>query len=367
MELLNATRMSAGYTLGFERDGRELLIVAVKGTFAIPDRPDSEPLLADEQVPLVEADEFTGEPGLSAPKAETDYAHRKLKCDVLLSGSAHAPGGRPTERVTVSMQIGPIAKSFDVVGNRKWQAGALTLGGSRPEPFTMMPIFYDNAFGGIEKPSDDPATHRFHPENPAGVGWREHFDAKALNGTPLPNTEETGNPVVRPNGKFKPMAFGPVGRAWQPRAKLAGTYDQRWLDSRCPFWPDDFDYLYFQSAPANQQMPYPTGGEEVILVNLSKEGTLRFRLPRLQVPVLLVPVAGRDIPTDGTPDTVVIEPNLRRLTMTWRVSHPLRRNLFELRQVIVGQDRRESLHKKYKRRYANIGEYIRQRKRFAVK
>ena len=29
------------------------------------------------------------------------------------------------------------------------------------------------------------------------------------------------------------MAFGPIGRAWQPRLKYAGTYDQKWLGV-CP-------------------------------------------------------------------------------------------------------------------------------------
>ena len=36
MELLNATKMTAGYTMGMRPDGRELLVVVVKGTFAIP-------------------------------------------------------------------------------------------------------------------------------------------------------------------------------------------------------------------------------------------------------------------------------------------------------------------------------------------
>ncbi len=67
---LNATKMQAGYTMGMQPDGRELLVVVVKGTFTIP-KNDEEPQLAQEQVPLVEADEFTGEPGFSAPLYES--------------------------------------------------------------------------------------------------------------------------------------------------------------------------------------------------------------------------------------------------------------------------------------------------------
>src|SRR5215813_10890290 len=110
MELLNATGMQAGYTMGMRPDGRELLVVVVKGTFAIPQDWD-EPKLAEQQVPLVEADTFTGEPGLSAPIYESDYAPSKPRCDVLLLGSAYAPYGRPAERVRVSLRIGPITSS----------------------------------------------------------------------------------------------------------------------------------------------------------------------------------------------------------------------------------------------------------------
>jgi hypothetical protein len=85
MELLNSTRMQAGYTMGMRPDGRELLVVVVKGTFEIP-KGAEEPKPAEEQVPLVEADTFTGEPGLSAPVYESDYAPVKQRCDVLLLG-----------------------------------------------------------------------------------------------------------------------------------------------------------------------------------------------------------------------------------------------------------------------------------------
>src|SRR6266545_6024841 len=120
MELLNATDMLAGYTMGMQPDGRELLVVAIKGTFAIPQNGE-KPALAVEQVPLFEADIFTGEPGFSAPLYESDYAPHKPRCDVLLNGSAYAPSGKPISRVRVSLQVGSMSKSFDVVGNRVWK------------------------------------------------------------------------------------------------------------------------------------------------------------------------------------------------------------------------------------------------------
>jgi hypothetical protein len=119
MDFINETRSAAGWTMGFDRDGRELVIVAIKATFTIPgDGGEVQP--ADDQVPLVDADEFTGAPGLSAPRYECDYAHRKPACDVLLNGSAYAPPGKVVRRTTVSLRVGSLVRTFTVVGNRVW-------------------------------------------------------------------------------------------------------------------------------------------------------------------------------------------------------------------------------------------------------
>lgn len=62
MELLNATKMIAGYTQGMRPDGRALLVVVINGTFNLPGNGEAA-RLADEQLPLVEADTFIGEAG----------------------------------------------------------------------------------------------------------------------------------------------------------------------------------------------------------------------------------------------------------------------------------------------------------------
>jgi len=337
MELINATAMQAGYTMGLQPDGRELVVVVVKGTFAIPKNPKEEPVLAEEQIPLVEADIFTGEPGFSAPLYESDYAPRKPRCDVLLNGSAYAPAGKPTERVTVSLRVGSWQKSFDVVGNRVWNRGVLLVTPTDPKPFTVMPISYNNAFGGVDGSQKDPAKHRWYPSNHAGVGYHEYLDAEFVDGKPLPNTEETGRRVNHPSGKYQPMAFGPIGRAWQPRPKWAGTYDQKWLDEVFPFLPADFNYEYYQAAPQDQQISYPKGGDEVVLINLTPESTKTFRLPSDEVPVVFRRNGLRERATQGVIDTVLLEPDAGRLTLLWRCSLPLRKNIFEVPEAVVGE------------------------------
>jgi hypothetical protein len=36
-------------------------------------------------------------------------------------------------------------------------------------------------------------------------------------------------------------------------------------------------------------------------------------------------------------DTIMIEPDAQRVTMTWRVARPLKKNMFEIAEVLVGK------------------------------
>jgi hypothetical protein len=332
VQLLNATRMQAGYTLGLEPDGRERLVVAVKGTFSIPES-GGEVRLAEEQAPLVMADEFVGEPGRSAMRYESDFAPFKPRCDVTLNGSAYAPGGRPARRVPVSLRVGRMRKSFDVVGDRVWRR----FGKTRPEPFTVMPIHYGRAYGGVDARPDRPERQEWYTANPVGIGHYPLSRGSNLRGKPLPNTEEHRRRVRSRSGRYRPMSFGPLGRNFASRIRFAGTYDRQWEERVFPFPPADFDPRYYQSAPEDQQIPYPQGGELVELLNLTPNGTLRFALPAIEVPVEFTDQHYQETPARAVLDTVVIDSDARRLLLTWRSSLPLKRNLLELREVVVGR------------------------------
>jgi hypothetical protein len=365
MDFVNETSAEAGWTMGFDRDGRELVVVAIKATFMIP-RDGGEASLASEQVPLVNADEFTGEPGFSAPLHESDYAHRKPMCDVLVNGSVYAPAGQRVYNTSVGVQVGQMVKTFAVVGNRVWWKGFVGVRATDPEPFEVMPISYDNAFGGVDDSDSDPNRVRTFLPNPVGRGYSHSNNA--IDGRPLPNTEEDGVSVTDPAGSYRPMALGALGRNWPPRVGHAGTYDQQWLEQRAPFWPDDFDYRYFQAAPPDQQIPCPVGGERVALSNLTPDGDVRFELPTVAMPTWFLPHRGKDVCVNGQLDTIVIEPDQGIFTLTWRAVLPMRRSCFDIQQIIVGekseawQRTRKYGHKPY---YKGLAELVRARRRGA--
>lgn len=336
MELLNATDMQAGYTMGMDSTGRESLVVAVKGTFKIPEQPNLTPELADEQLPLIMADTFTGEPGFSAPLYEVDYSPVKTACDVLLVGGAHAP--KPVSEIQVGMKVASMGKTFMVCGKRLWEASPAGIYPGKAELFTYQPITYDQAFGGIDNYLLDEKRHVPYLLNPVGKGYHKHLSSNLVDGTPMPHTETMNQRITKADGDYVPMAFSPVARGWEPRIQYGGTYDDEWLENQFPFLPHDFDNRYFQSAPVDQQIPFPNGGEEVILINLTPGGgRVRFKLPHIDVPVVFFRKKGEKHTTQAVIDTIVFEPDKWLFTMTWRASLPLKKNIFEVPQMLVGE------------------------------
>ncbi|HCF2409952.1 TPA: DUF2169 domain-containing protein [Pseudomonas aeruginosa] len=336
MELLNATPLAAAYNQGLDAAGRESLVVIAKGSFDLP-LDGREARLLDEQQALLMMDEFFGEPGLSAPRRECDFVPFKPFCDVLVLGSAQAPGGRPVQQLTAGIRVGRVGKALTVHGPRQWEPGLLGAGAGVAQPFQRQDISYASAFGGSHASPDNPGFMDCYMANPAGRGWfPRSADTAEIVGTPMPATEKPGEPVDSPHGRFTPMALGPLGRHWQARVGFAGRYDETWLAEQFPFLPADFDERYFQSAPSDQWTDYLRGGEEVLLLNLTGEERAAFRVPRREVPVTFFLKKGGHETAQARIDTLLVDCDARRVEITWRLRRPLRRNLFEIAQVLVG-------------------------------
>jgi hypothetical protein len=170
------------------------LTYEIKGTAAVLAQP--EPLLHD----LWSDEELQPRfpPG-------SDYWLDKRSSDVVIRGSAFAPAGRPTPSMFVSAQIGRVAKRIAVFGKRlvEWSHGQPRL--SRPDPFTEMPLLYQNAYGGLDNRVPVPAhlekDYRrtvalgmqfdhpgLYPRNPVGKGYLVSPDP--VDGVELPNLED---------------------------------------------------------------------------------------------------------------------------------------------------------------------------------
>lgn len=337
MNCINHTGLSAGSTVQIDRDGRPSLVAVVKATFALPF--DGGPAALHQQPqPLLDADVFWGEPGLSAPRREMDFAARKPFCDVLLSGSAHAPE-RGAKRLPVGLRVGAMTKRFQAVGDRVWQAGLLGTRASPPETFRTLPLDYGRAYGGGWRRSETEWIG--FPANPVGRGHYDKMPRHQLDGRPLPNLEAWGQEILHPDEAHPALSLGPVGRNWQPRQGFAGRYDDDWLARRYPLLPEDFDERYFQAAAADQWIKPPRGGEEVVLINLADHARaggerVAFTLPQLALAVRVHPRRGATRIMQPMVDTLFIEPDEERFSVVWRVGYPLRQSPHEVGAIEIG-------------------------------
>lgn len=320
MRLLNNTPFAIATAFTVDPDARQRLVVIAKAAYAIP-TAGGVPRLLPEPPQFVYSDEFLGSPGESSLTYESDFAPFKPQCDVLLLGSAHAPNGVPAARVQVAVRVGPMTKSFEVVGDRRWTRGVLGLSPSAPQPFTRMPIAYERAFGGDS-----------FLDNPVGCGDKTSIRLEQ----PVPNTQELGKPITSARGKHRPMSFGPVGRNFADRLRHAGTYDDDWKTHTFPLLPRDFTWAYFQSAPPDQQIPHPKGGERVQLLNLTPTPVAPFELPTVRFPVCFVLVSGDERLLDPVLDMIIFEPDLGRMQLIWRTSMPLLGGPSDVVEIAVG-------------------------------
>ncbi|WP_250437750.1 DUF2169 domain-containing protein [Caballeronia sp. ATUFL_F2_KS9A] len=289
-----------------DKEGTHEWIVAVKATYDIT---PAGPRLADEQTPPVETAEYTGTPGRSSLRYDSDLLGPKPTTDIVLNGTAYAPGGRPSDDFLVGMRVGPVRKTLRVRGHRKWGKGMP--GRMLAEPVVRLPVIYELAYGGYDAPGDDPARHGYDARNPVGRGVVGAGQSRE--GMAMPNFEY-------PSGRLDkdgPAGFGAIDSFWSPRRERAGTYDDAWMRDRSPLLPEDWSPHSLQCAPPDQQPASPLqGGEPVELINLTPAGSMSFALPKVRL-AFTTRIDTRDEEHRARLSSVILEPDALRLMLVW--------------------------------------------------
>ncbi|UWR28257.1 DUF2169 domain-containing protein (plasmid) [Sulfitobacter sp. S223] len=316
--LENRTPFDAATHVQLDADGQEVVLVMVSASF---ETKGQELEIAKSQLPVCFADEPFGDPVRSSNRYEADIALSKPKVDVIVVGRAYAPDGKPAEHVDAGLAVGNLRKILRVTGDRLETMGGV----SRPKPFLTMPLIWERAFGG----TDDDGN--IDLRNPVGIGWKGAKSADPEGRSDLPNIAYAGDDGPDP----EPAGFGFVGRGWQPRLSLAGTYDEAWLADQWPLAPHDFNALHNLGAPPDQQFEKLPERSKVSLVNMTPDGRWNFSLPGLRLPAHLI-YADRVETVTPMPDTVILEPELKRVTLKARIAVTLVRNTPRLRGIALG-------------------------------
>lgn len=258
MQIENRTPYRVMAMPGLDRDGQEVVTLIVKGAFTLAGRGRAEPLSVEEQVDIVMADEPAGEPGVSPTKVESDLAMFKPATDLVLLGFAYAPRGGVSRKFEVGFSVG-----------QHVQLGELT----------------------CEEKAPRVALHEMERYEPR-AGWFGPQNA--------------------------PFGFGFFPKNRTPRVELAGTYDEKWTQTRSPLLPADFDVRFFQGAFPGLIVPGSLRGDEAVsAVGVTPDGRLRTTLPGEVISARAI-LEGAELVERPRLDTVILEPEHRRLVLVWR-------------------------------------------------
>lgn len=220
-------------------NGRPALALLAKrayrlaGTTLSPDR-DEQPIRTEPETAP------SGNPGaLDRLVHESDlFAAARPLCDVLVHGSVR-PSRGPVKTLDTGVKIGTSKKMVRVWGDRTIAVdtqGRLRF--SDPEPFSSMPLTWDNAYGGrdeqaeqrlfppkkgrLGKPPEDDGPHVIgYPRNAAGRGFFIDMDRDRLEGARAPNLEDPEDPVT----PDRLLAKGPFDWLDRPTAACYSPLD----------------------------------------------------------------------------------------------------------------------------------------------
>jgi uncharacterized protein YjbI with pentapeptide repeats len=309
MALVNPSGMSVAWMAGRVPPHRLSITVLVKGTFRL--RDGGPAVLAPEQLPPC-GDVYEDAGTLRGYRYANDFVPVKPKADVCLVGNCYAPGGAPTDVSRTTFVVGAWSKSLAVIGNRSMKKGFFGPKVTQPEPWTVMPLTYENAYGGPD-----------YAMNPWGKGHRSETTSGKSEHRSFPNLEPILERTISLSAQYLPACYRPVPPSFPQRGRKFGTYDADWLKKDWPWPPDDFDATYYNAAPFDAQLQaYLKGDEKLVFENLHKDLPLyQSRLPGLRVRWFTLQRVGtqgkfREIPLHL--DTLWVDLDAETLVLVWR-------------------------------------------------
>jgi hypothetical protein len=325
-------------------DGEAIDVLVVRGTFEFVSDGCAMPL-AKQQSPIALGDLFDGpvdtDPMRAVLREDGDLLPYKPGTDILVSGSASAPEGRPHRQWVAELRVGPIRKALQLQGPREYQRRLFGWRLGPAQPITSIALDYRLAYGGrIDIPAEFAVDRKpdvvKHSGNPAGLGWlpgagelrrlpkpaRKHIKKliSQQNSIPAPQIEAVADPTKNPYLAVPAQGFGPIARWWSPRRELQGIYDNEWERNRYPLLPRDFDSKFYQSAqPDMVAIPHLDGTESVCLMGLLPQKR-EMKLPGWRIIAVITRESGECFITLPLLDTVRFDLDCQQASMVWRMS-----------------------------------------------
>lgn len=324
---------------------------------------------ADEQSPLVlHPEQDPALPLLLA--ADIDLHPCKPRTDVVVLGHAH--GRQRARRLEVVVRVGAHTRRIAVLGERTCSLGpGRKILFSEPGVIERVPLTHAMAYGGRDRAAEarhgnpllaaptlpdaftgvdlDAASPWIYPRNPAGRGYLVEPTAEAVDALALPQLEDpddlltperlVAGSIDRWHRMPLPQATGWVDYSWYPRIAFLGVVPI------VDFFPDppleverglvpalladgtgktspDFRFELTCGASPGLQLPHLRGGEPVELHGVHPQ---RPRWSFAVPPAPSIATDGRNGRFNETRPvlhTLLLEPDLDRVTVVWRGSAP---------------------------------------------
>lgn len=308
MQQHNDTQLKLAWLPGMLQSPNHSLTLVVKGCFDLV-AGDKAVHCEDPDAGAIMGDMFVGDKPAASLRYANDLVIYKPKTDLTLSGVAYPQPGEAGCRVTFG--VGNWRKSLAIFNQRFWRWG----NASAPEPFAAdsaaVPLTYENAFGGTS-----------FDGNPVGKGLNKSVSAEGEQLQALPNIEHINQFLSSPSQKTLPAGFGPLKDNWADKTPVKGTYGDKWLKENFPYFPADFDWGYFNTAPQDQQVAYLRGDESLYFENLRPElPQFSSQLPALR-PRLFVKgeLADKSFFAEVTLrlDSLHVDMETQQVTLVWR-------------------------------------------------
>lgn len=341
MQFVNYTPFPGLVFEARDHDDAPLHVMVLRATLSIAP-PYAK--LTQTQRGLVMGDLHYGDPSDSATLEESDLAPFKPVTDVLVRGTARAPGGAAATSWEVSAAVGDRASRLRVTGPRWWLRDGDRWRLSEPLATMAVPLRYELAYGGIARDAEGRREARCE-ENPLGAGFAPPWSRAGLDRIAAPQIEWPDDALRSIDDAIAPAGFGPVGRAWLPRRSLAGTYDDAWRATRWPAIPTDFDFRYWCAAPRGLGgVGHLRGDEAVRLTGVGALPEISFSLPGHDVFALLRHENGVVLPLPMQLDTISIDADALEVCLVWRLALGAEPALRVLEARMEFRDPEESRH-----------------------
>ncbi|OHT25020.1 hypothetical protein A3Q29_15655 [Providencia stuartii] len=337
MEIINKTPFPYLHFQKYGKKGEFFDVIALRQTFRLKTGGHYSDL-NEQQFPLNMADRYYYSPETSSLIEETDLVQSRPCTNIHILGVAHPQNRTPTSQWRAGIRIQSFSKTWTLSGprywefrNNKWELGDAI-------PVDGVPLRYEYAYGG-DWTSQDGETHTVS-ENPIGMGFYPELaelDKKKRYPAPQIIQDVLKRPLDSLSIDTRQVSegTGPISRWWTGRVEHAGTYEKDWPEKTFPFYPDDFDSQFFNSAHPSLRYPGYLMGDEIILLEglLPESSRVVTALPNYRLQIILQDIEGEFFSFIPQLDTLTIDLDNRLISLVRRLVIPAH---YPIEHAVIG-------------------------------